>query len=62
MQKLTQKNQKSFYDKCTEIKIRETVLFTSDSNNIKYFGVFLKKLVKYLYDKYFKSLKKKLIS
>ena len=41
-------------------EIRETTPFTITTNNIKYLGVTLTKQVKDLYDKNFKSLKKKL--
>jgi hypothetical protein len=47
-------------DEQTEKGIRETTLFTIVTNNIKYFGVALTKQVKDLYDKNFKSLKKKI--
>jgi hypothetical protein len=40
-------------------EIRETTPFTIVTNKIKYLGVTLTKEVKYLYDKNFKSLKKK---
>jgi hypothetical protein len=45
-------------DKQAEKEIRETILFTIITNNIKYVGVTLTKEVKDLYDKNFKSLKK----
>jgi hypothetical protein len=47
-------------DKWTEKEIRETTPFTIVTNNIEYFGVTLSKEAKYLYDKYFKSLKKEI--
>jgi hypothetical protein len=47
-------------DKQAEKKIRETTPFTIVTNNIKYLGVTLSKEVKDLYDKNFKSLKKKI--
>ena len=47
-------------DKLTEKKIRETTPFSIVINNIKYLGMTLTKEVKDLYDKNFKSLKKKL--
>ena len=46
-------------DKQAEKEIRETTPFTIFTNNIKYFGMTLTKEVKVLYDKNFKSLKKK---
>jgi hypothetical protein len=46
-------------DKWAEKEIRETTSFTIVTNNIKYHGVTLTKQVKDLYDKNFKSLKKK---
>ena len=46
--------------KQAEKKIRETTSFTIVTNNMKYLGVTLKKQVKELYDKNFKSLRKKL--
>jgi hypothetical protein len=46
-------------DKQAEKEIRETTPFTIVTNNIKYLGVALTKDVKDLYDKNFKSLKKK---
>jgi hypothetical protein len=45
-------------DKWAENESRKISLFTIVSNNIKYLGVTLTKLVKDLYDKNFKSLKK----
>jgi hypothetical protein len=47
-------------DKQAEKEIRETTPFTIITNNIKYLGVTRTKEVKDLYDKNFKSLKKKL--
>ena len=47
-------------DKQGEKEIRETTPFSAVTNNIKYLGVTLTKEVKGLYDKNFKSLKKKL--
>ena len=47
-------------DKQNEKEIRETTPFKIDINNIKYLGVILRKEVKDLYDKNFKSLKKKI--
>jgi hypothetical protein len=47
-------------DKQTEKEIRETTPFTIVTKNVKYLGVTLTKEVKDLYDKNFKSLKKKL--
>jgi hypothetical protein len=47
-------------DKRAEKKIRETIPFTTATNNMKYLGVTLAKQVKDLYDKNFKSLKKKI--
>ena len=47
-------------DKQTEKEIRETTPFTKVTNNIKYLGVTLTKEVKDLYDKNFRSLKKKI--
>jgi hypothetical protein len=46
-------------DKQAEKEIRETTPFTIVTNNIKYLGVTLTKEVKDLYEKNFKSLKKK---
>ena len=46
-------------DKQAEKEIRETTPFTIVTNNIKYLGVTLTKQDKDLYDKNFKSLKKK---
>ena len=46
--------------KQAEKEIRETTPFTIVTNNIKFLGVTLTKEVKYLYDKNFKSLKKKI--
>jgi hypothetical protein len=46
-------------DKQAEKEIKETTPFTIVTNNIKYLGVTLTKEVKDLYDKNFKSLKKK---
>jgi hypothetical protein len=46
-------------DKQAEKEIRETTPFTIVINNTKYLGVTLNKEVKDLYDKNFKSLKKK---
>ena len=43
-----------------EEEIRGTTSFTIVTNNIKYLGVILTKQVKDLYDKNFKSLKKKI--
>jgi hypothetical protein len=45
-------------DKQAEKEIREITPFTTVTNNIKYLGVTLTKLVKDLYDKNLKSLKK----
>ena len=45
-------------DKWTEKEIREITHLTTVPYNVKYLGVFLKKQVKDLYDKNFKSLKK----
>jgi hypothetical protein len=47
-------------DKQARKEIRETTPFTIVTNNIKYLGVTLTKEVKDLYDKNFKSLRKKL--
>ena len=47
-------------DKQAEIEIRETTPFTMVTNNIKYLGLISAKEVKDLYDKNFKSLKKKI--
>ena len=47
-------------DKQAEKEIREITPFTTVTNNIKYLGVTLTKLVKDLYDKNFKSLKKEI--
>jgi hypothetical protein len=47
-------------DKWTEKEIRETTPYTIPTNIIKYFGVTLTNEVKDLYDKYFKSPKKKI--
>jgi hypothetical protein len=47
-------------DKQAEKKIRETTHFTIVTNNIKYLGVTLTKVVEDLYDKNFKSLKKEI--
>jgi hypothetical protein len=47
-------------DKQAENKFREITPFTIVTNNIKYFGVTLTKVVKDLYDKDFKSLKKEI--
>ena len=47
-------------DKWTENTIRETLLFTIATNNIKCLGVTLTKLVEDPYDKNFKSLKKEI--
>ena len=47
-------------DKQAEKEIRETTPFSIVKNNIKYLGLTLTKEVKDLYDKNFKSLKKKL--
>ena len=47
-------------DKQAEKEIRETTPFTIVTNNIKYLGTTLTKEVKDLYDKIFKSLKKKI--
>jgi hypothetical protein len=47
-------------DKEDEKEIRERTPFTIVTNNIKYLDVTLTKQVKELYDKKFKSLKKKL--
>jgi hypothetical protein len=46
--------------KHAELEIGETTPFTIVTNNIKYLGVTLTKEVKDLYDKNFKSLKKKI--
>ena len=46
-------------NKQSEEEIRETIPFWIVTNNIKYLGVTLNKEVKDLYDKNFKSLKKK---
>ena len=46
-------------DKRVEKEIREITAFTRITNNIKYLGMTLTKHVKNLYDKNFKSLKKK---
>ena len=46
--------------KQAEKEIRETTPFTIVTNNIKYLGVTLTKVVKDLYDKNFKSLKKEI--
>jgi hypothetical protein len=47
-------------DKQAEKEIRETIPFSIVTNNIKYLGVILTKEVKNLYDKNFKTLRKKL--
>ena len=47
-------------NKQTEKEIRETTPFIIGTNNIKYLGVILTKEEKDLYDKNFKSLKKKI--
>ena len=47
-------------DKQADKESRETTPFTIVTNNIKYLGVTLTKQVKELYDKNFKSLKKKI--
>jgi hypothetical protein len=47
-------------DKQAEKEIRETTPFTIVTNNIKYRGVTQTKEVKDLYDKNFKSMKKKI--
>ena len=47
-------------DKHVEKEIRENIPFTIATNNMKYLGVTLTKQVKNLYDKNFKSLKKKI--
>jgi hypothetical protein len=47
-------------DKQGEKKIRETMLFTIATNNIKHLHVTLTKQVKDLYDKNFYSLKKEI--
>jgi len=47
-------------DEQAEKEIRKMTPFTIVTNNIKYLGVTLSKKVKGLYDKNFKSLKKKL--
>ena len=47
-------------DEWTEKEIGETTSFTKATNNIKYLQLILSKQVKNLYDKNFKSLKKKL--
>ena len=47
-------------DKEADTEIRETTPVTIVTNNIKYLGVTLTKEVKDLYDKNFKSLRKKL--
>ena len=47
-------------DKQAEKEVREMTPFTIATNNIKYLGVTLTKQVKDLYDKIFKSLKKKM--
>ena len=47
-------------DKQAEKEIRETTPFSLVTNHIKYFGVTLTKVVKDLYDKDFKSLKKEI--
>jgi hypothetical protein len=47
-------------DKQAEKEIRETTPFKIVTNNIKHLGVILTKEVKDLYDKNFKSLKKKI--
>jgi hypothetical protein len=46
-------------DKWVEKEIKETMPFTTATNNIKNLGEILTKQVKDLYDKNFKSLKKK---
>ena len=43
-----------------EKEIRETLIFTIATNNIKYLGVILIKKVEDLYDKNFKPLKKEI--
>jgi hypothetical protein len=47
-------------DKCAKKAIRETTSFTIAKNNIKFLGVTLNTQGKDMYDKNFKSLKKKL--
>jgi hypothetical protein len=47
-------------DKQDEEKIREIILFTIITNNIKYIGLTLTKEMKHLYDKNFNSLKKEI--
>ena len=47
-------------DKQAEKEIRDTTPFTIVTNNIKYLGVTLTKVVKDLYEKNFKSLKKEI--
>jgi len=47
-------------EKQAEKEIRETTPFIIDPNNIKYLGVTLTKQVKDLYNKNFKTLRKKL--
>ena len=47
-------------DKQVEKEIRETTPFTIITNNIKYLGVTLTKLLKNLYDENFRSLKKEI--
>jgi hypothetical protein len=46
-------------NKQAEKEIRDTTSLPIVTNNVKYLGVTLTKEVKYLYDKNFKSLKKK---
>ena len=47
-------------DRQAEKEVREISPFTMATNNIKYLGVTLTKLVKDLYDKNFRSLRRKL--
>ena len=47
-------------DKQAEQEIKETTPFTMVTNNIKYLGLISAKEVKDVYDKNFKSLKKKI--
>ena len=61
--KLTEKKSVPFLyskDKQAEKENGKTTFFTIVTNNIKYLGVTLTKKVKGLYDKDFKSLKKKI--
>jgi hypothetical protein len=58
--KINSKNQYYANDKWAEKEIRKITPFTIATNHIKYLGAMLSKQVKDLYDKNFKSLKRKL--